>query len=142
MYELKTKENDNSVIEFIEQVADAKKKEEAYRLLDIFTETTGCPARMWGTSIIGFGSYHYKYASGHEGDAPMVGFSPRKAKISLYLAPDDPDRGALLESFGKHTQGKGCVYIKKVSDIDVDVLRTLIRQSVALLQRLYSIDDK
>jgi hypothetical protein len=137
MYELKTKENDNSVIEFIEGVADAKKREDAYRLLDIFTETTGYSAKMWGPSIIGFGSYHYKYASGHEGDAPLVGFSPRKAKISLYLAPDDPARGTLLESFGKHTQGKGCVYINKVADIDVEVLRTLIRQSVELLQRLY-----
>ncbi|MCK8488854.1 DUF1801 domain-containing protein [Paenibacillus sp. MBLB2552] len=142
MYELKTKENDNSVIEFIEQVADAKKKEDAYRLLDVFTETTGCPARMWGTSIIGFGSYHYKYASGHEGDAPLVGFSPRKAKISLYLALDDPGWDALLESFGKHTRGKGCVYINKVSDIDVDVLRTLIRQSVELLHRLYPNDGE
>lgn len=140
MYELKTQENDNSVIEFIEGVADAKKREDAYRLLDIFTETTGYPAKMWGPSIIGFGSYHYKYASGHEGDAPLVGFSPRKAKISLYLAADDPGRGALLESFGKHTQGKGCVYINKVADIDVDVLRKLIRHSVEHLQKLYPND--
>lgn len=142
MYELKTKENDNSVIEFIEGVADAKKKEDAYQLLDIFTEVTGFPAKMWGSSIIGFGSYHYKYASGHEGDAPLVGFSPRKAKISLYLAPDDPAREALLGSLGKHTQGKGCVYMNKVSDIDVDVLRELIRQSVEHLQRLYPNEGK
>lgn len=140
MYELKTKENDNSVLEFIEGVADAKKREDAYRLLDIFTETTGDPAKMWGPSIIGFGSYHYKYASGHEGDAPLVGFSPRKAKISLYLAANDPGRDTLLESFGKHTQGKGCVYINKVADIDVDVLRKLIRQSVEHLQNLYPSD--
>lgn len=141
MYELKTKENDNSVIEFIEGVADAKKREDAYRLLDIFTETTGYPAQMWGSSIIGFGFYHYKYASGHEGDAPLVGFSPRKAKISLYLASNDPERDALLESLGKHTQGKGCVYINKVADIDVDVLRKLIRQSVEHLQKLYPNDE-
>lgn len=142
MYELKTKENDNSVIEFIEGVADAKKREDAYRLLDIFTETTGYPAKMWGSSIIGFGFYHYKYASGHEGDAPLVGFSPRKAKISLYLASNDPERDALLESLGKHTQGKGCVYINKVADIDVDVLRKLIRQSVEHLQKLYPNDEE
>ncbi|EOS58574.1 DUF1801 domain-containing protein [Paenibacillus barengoltzii] len=142
MYELKTKENDNSVIEFIEGVADAKKREDAYRLLDIFTETTGYPAKMWGSSIIGFGSYHYKYASGHEGDAPLVGFSPRKAKISLYLASNDPERDALLESLGKHTQGKGCVYINKVADIDVDVLRKLIRQSVEHLRKLYPNDEE
>ncbi|MFL0557988.1 DUF1801 domain-containing protein [Paenibacillus barengoltzii] len=142
MYELKTKENDNSVIEFIEGVADAKKREDAYRLLDIFTEITGYPAKMWGSSIIGFGSYHYKYASGHEGDAPLVGFSPRKAKISLYFASNDPERDALLESLGKHTQGKGCVYINKVADIDVDVLRKLIRQSVEHLLKLYPNDEE
>ena len=136
MYELKTKENDNSVIEFIESVDHPQKREDAYKLLDIFTETTGYQAKMWGSSIIGFGSYHYKYASGHEGDAPLVGFSPRKAKISLYLAAD-PERDALLNQLGKHTTGKGCVYINKLADIDVDVLKALIRQSVAYLKKKY-----
>jgi len=135
MYELKTKETENSVIEFIEG-ADPKKREDAYRLLDVFAETTGLPAKLWGTNIVGFGSYHYKYASGHEGDAPLVGFSPRKGKITLYFAPGD-DREALLASFGKHTAGKGCVYINKVNDIDVEVLRALIRQSVEFLKRTY-----
>jgi hypothetical protein len=137
MYELKTKENDNSVIEFIEAVDSPKKREDAYRLLDIFTETTGYPAKMWGPSIIGFGSYHYKYDSGHEGDAPLVGFSPRKAKISLYFATGDTERETLLQEFGKHTSGKACVYINKVADIDVDVLKALINQSVKFLQELY-----
>lgn len=137
MYELKTKQNDNSVIEFIELVDNPKKREDAFRLLDIFTETTGYPARMWGPSIIGFGSYHYKYASGHEGDAPLVGFSPRKAKTSLYFAPGDPEREALLENFGKYTAAKACVYVNKLADIDEEVLRALIRQSVAYLQKLY-----
>jgi hypothetical protein len=137
MYELKTKENDNSVIEFIENVYSPKKRDDAYRLLDIFTETTGYPAKMWGPSIIGFGSYHYKYDSGHEGDAPLVGFSPRKAKISLYFATGDTERETLLQEFGKHTSGKACVYINKVADIDVDVLKALINQSVKFLQELY-----
>jgi hypothetical protein len=137
MYELKTKENDNSVIEFIEAVDSPKKREDAYRLLDIFTETTGYPAKMWGPSIIGFGSYHYKYESGHEGDAPLVGFSPRKAKVSLYFATGDTERETLLQEFGKHTSGKACVYINKVADIDVDVLKALINQSVKFLQELY-----
>jgi hypothetical protein len=137
MYELKTKENDRSVIEFIESVDHPQKREDAYRLLDIFTETTGYEAKMWGPSIIGFGSYHYKYASGHEGDAPLVGFSPRKAKISLYFAPDDPEREKLLQGFGKHTTGKGCVYINKLADVNVDVLKDLIRQSVEFLRRTY-----
>jgi hypothetical protein len=138
MYELKTKETENSVIEFIEKVEIPRKREDAYRLLDIFTETTGYKAKMWGPSIIGFGSYHYKYESGHEGDAPLVGFSPRKSKISLYFATGDEKRGVLLADFGKHTTGKACVYINKVADIDVDVLKALIQQSVQFLKETYS----
>ena len=137
-YEAKMKETENSVIEFIESVENPKKREDAYRLLDIFTETTGFPAKMWGPSIIGFGSYHYKYASGHEGDAPLVGFSPRKAKISLYIAPEDEEtRAEMLRDFGKHTAGKGCVYINKVADIDVEVLKTIIVRSVKAIQETY-----
>lgn len=137
MSELKMKETEASVIEFIENVDHPKKKEDAYRLLDIFSEATGYKAKMWGPSIIGFGSYHYKYASGHEGDAPLVGFSPRKAKISLYFAPGDPKREELLKNFGKHTTGKACVYINKLADIHVDILKELIIQSIAYLHELY-----
>jgi len=134
MYELKTKETDSSVIEFIENIENPKKREDAFQLLDIFTETTGFQAKMWGPSIIGFGAYHYKYSSGHEGEAPLVGFSPRKAKISLYFAPDEPKREELLKSFGKHTTGKSCVYINKVDDIDKEVLKELIIESVKYMQ--------
>ncbi|WP_102028090.1 DUF1801 domain-containing protein [Salirhabdus sp. Marseille-P4669] len=137
MYELKTKENDNDVLAFIENVENPKKREDAYQLLDLFTETTGYPAKMWGTSIIGFGSYHYKYASGHEGDAPLVGFSPRKANFSLYFAPGDEAREELLRDFGKHKTGKACVYINKIADIDVDVLKKLIQQSIEFLRETY-----
>ncbi|WP_243521928.1 DUF1801 domain-containing protein [Bacillus pseudomycoides] len=137
MYKLKTTETTNSVIEFIENVDSLKKREDAYQLLDIFTETTGYPAKMWGPSIIGFGTYHYKYASGHEGDAPLVGFSPRKAKISLYFATGDPERENLLKDFGKHTSGKSCIYINKVADIDINVLKALIKQSVSFLKETY-----
>jgi Domain of unknown function (DU1801) len=136
-YQQKTKETDNSVIEFIENVENPKKREDAYKLIDIFTETTGYEAKMWGPSIIGFGSYHYKYESGHEGDAPLVGFSPRKAKISLYFAPGETKREEFLKDFGKHTTGKGCVYINKVADIDITVLKELIIQSVEFLQKKY-----
>lgn len=137
MYELKTKETDSSVIEFIEKIDNLKKREDAFKLLDIFTETTGYEAKMWGTSIIGFGSYHYKYESGHEGDAPLVGFSPRKAKISLYFATGDTEREELLQKFGKHTTGKACVYINKIADIDIEILKALINRSVAFLQKTY-----
>ncbi|MGQ4668826.1 DUF1801 domain-containing protein [Metabacillus halosaccharovorans] len=137
MYELKTKENDSSVIEFIEAVENPQKREDAYKLLDIFTETSGYPAKMWGPSIIGFGKYHYKYPTGHEGDAPLVGFSPRKAKISLYFATGDTKREELLQNLGKHTSGKACVYINKIADIDVDVVKALITQSIEFLKETY-----
>lgn len=137
MYEQKTKPTDHSVIEFIEQVESEKKKEDAYRLLDIFTEASGYEPTMWGPSIIGFGSYHYKYPTGHEGDAPLVGFSPRKAKTSLYFATGDTERDEFLQQFGKHTAGKACIYINKLADIDVEVLKKLIVQSITFLQKTY-----
>lgn len=137
MYKQKTKETDSSVIQFIECVENLKKRKDAYELLDIFTDTTGYEAKMWGPSIIGFGSYHYKYETGHEGDAPLVGFSPRKAKFSLYFATGDVKREDLLNSLGKHTSGKACVYINKLADIDVDVLKKLINQSITFLQETY-----
>ncbi|MQR97127.1 DUF1801 domain-containing protein [Fictibacillus phosphorivorans] len=137
MYEQKTKETDQSVVAFIENVDSPKKREDAYKLLNLFSETTGFEAKMWGPSIIGFGSYHYKYKTGHEGDAPLVGFSPRKAKISLYFAPGDPTRAELLQNFGKHTTGAACVYINKLADVDEDVLKKLINNSVAFLLKTY-----
>jgi len=136
-YEQKTKEHDGSVVEFIETVDHTKKKEDAYKLLDLFTETSGYEAKMWGPSMIGFGSYHYKYPTGHEGDAFLVGFSPRKAKISLYFATGDSKRDELLKDFGKHTTGKACVYINKLDDVDIDVLKELITQSIHFLQDMY-----
>lgn len=136
-YEAKMKENDASVVEFIERVESAQKREDAYKLLELFGETTGYPAKMWGPSIIGFGKYHYKYATGHEGDAPLAGFSPRKAKISLYLDPGEPLREKLLAELGKHTAGKACVYVNKLADIDTEVLKRMIRATVEHYQRLY-----
>lgn len=137
MYELKTKENNNSVKEFIEKVENSKKRQDAYTLLKIFTETTGLEAKMWGESMIGFGSYNYKYNSGHEGHAMLTGFSPRKAKISLYLALWDEESQKLLKELGKYTAGKGCVYINKVSDIHVDILRLLIKQTVVDIKKVF-----
>lgn len=137
MYEPKTKETDKDVFEFIENIDHPKKREDASKLLQIFEETTGYPAKMWGPSIIGFGSYHYVYASGHSGDAPLVGFSPRKAKISLYFATGDTEREPLLAKLGKHTSGKACVYVNKLDDIDVDVLKALINRSIVFLQDRY-----
>lgn len=136
-YEQKTKQTDDSVIEFIKNVDSPKKREDAYKLLQIFEEASGFDAKMWGPSIIGFGSYHYKYATGHEGDAPLVGFSPRKANISLYFATGDTEREEILQRFGKYTTGKACVYINKVADIDIEVLKELIAQSITFLRKMY-----
>ena len=137
MSEPKMKENDNSVIEFIESVESEKKKADAYQLLEMFEKVTGYEAKMWGPSIIGFGSYHYKYESGREGDAPLVGFSPRKAKISLYLAYESEEREKILESFGKHTKSKACIYVNKLADIDTNILKELIEYTVETYQNLY-----
>lgn len=137
MYKAKTTETDGSVTQFIETVDNPGKKEDAYRLLAIFEEETGLKAKMWGASIIGFGSYHYKYASGHEGDTMLVGFSPRKAKFSLYLYQSYPEKEELLCKLGKHTAGKGCVYINKLDDINEAVLKDMIRKSVDFLNVTY-----
>lgn len=137
MSEPKMKENENSVTGFIESVENEKKKTDAYQLLDIFEKVTGYDAKMWGPSIIGFGSYHYKYASGREGDAPLVGFSPRKAKISLYLDYESEEREELLENFGKHTKSKACIYVNKLADIDANVLKDLIKHTVIKYRNIH-----
>ena len=137
MYKLKTKETEKDVIEFINKVENEKRREDSFRLLDIFTETTGMEAKMWGPSIIGFGSYHYKYATGHEGNAAYVGFSPRKARISLYFATGDTQREELLKELGKYRSSKACVYINKVDDINIDILKKFIIQSIKLLKETY-----
>jgi hypothetical protein len=137
MYEAKTKETDKSVVDFIESIENEKKKKDAFKLLKIFEEATGFKPVIWGTSIIGFGKYHYKYKSGHEGEAPLAGFSPRKSKISLYLLYESEERDKLLENFGKHKKGKGCVYINKVEDIDTEVLKDLIKLTVDTFQNLF-----
>ena len=137
MCQVKTRETENSVLVFIDKIERSGRWEDARRLLDLFQKTTGLPAKMWGESLIGFGSYHYKYASGHEGDAAIVGFSPRKAKISLYLAAGFPEREPLLAKFGKHTTGVGCVYINKLADIQIVILKEMIVRSVAFIKEVY-----
>lgn len=130
MYQVKTKMTNENVLDFIKRVPHPKRKEDALKLLEIFNETTGMNPRMWGETMIGYGKYHYRYASGHEGEAMMVGFSPRKAKISLYLAVYTKEGAKVLESLGKYTKGKSCVYINKIEDIDIEVLKKLIRLTV------------
>ncbi|WP_017496045.1 DUF1801 domain-containing protein [Flavobacterium sp. WG21] len=137
MAQNKTIETENSVADFINTVEDTTKKNDAFELVRLMQEQTGFEAKMWGPSIIGFGSYHYKYASGREGDAPLVAFSPRKAAISLYVYASPEKREELLSEFGKHKAEKGCIYVKKLSDIDLEILKKMISVSVEHLQELY-----
>jgi len=130
MAENKTKPTTLSVASFIDTVADEGKRADAKSLVKIMQKATGEKPTMWGPSIIGFSSHHYKYETGREGNSPMVGFSPRKAAIVLYGATGFADSEALLAKLGKHTTGKGCLYIKKLADVDGKVLTTLVTKSV------------
>jgi len=127
MAQNKTKATDENVMEFILQAEPERRREDARVLLDIFAEITGYRAKMWGPSIIGFGSYHYTYESGREGDSLATGFSPRKANLVLYIMPGYTDFSAILGRLGKFKKGKSCLYINKLADIDLDVLRELIQ---------------
>jgi len=130
MAELKTRKNDASVIDFLNAVEHGQRREDALRALEIFREVTGFEPRMWGTSIVGFGSYHYKYASGQEGDWMMTGFSPRKQALTLYIMSGFEGVEGLMKKLGKYRTGKSCLYVKKLSDIDEGVLRELIVRSM------------
>lgn len=139
MAELKTKENDADVYEFIESYANTeRKKNDSIELVKIFEEATGYPARMWGDSIIGFGKYHYKSErSSQEGDWLIVGFSPRKTAISLYIYSDTEENKELLNSLGKYKMGKSCIYANKLADIDVEVLKKMIHSTVNSIKQQY-----
>jgi hypothetical protein len=130
MAELKTKPSDSSVTAFIDSLTDEQKKQDSYALLEIMKKVTGEEPVLWGDAIIGFGSRHYRYESGREGDWPPVGFSPRKQNLSLYLTSDFETRQELLSRLGKHKTGKSCLYIKRLSDVDQKVLEELIAKSI------------
>ncbi len=130
MAELKTKPNDQSVEAFLSQVEDERKRQDCYTILEIMRQVTESEATMWGDSIVGFGSYHYRYASGREGDWFLTGFSPRKQYLTLYIMSGFSDYEELLGGLGKYKTGKSCLYIKKIEDIDTETLKELVRQSV------------
>ncbi|QPH41384.1 DUF1801 domain-containing protein [Pedobacter endophyticus] len=137
MAENKTKENDNSVIDFLNTIEDDAKRSDCFKIVEIMSESTGFEAKMWGSAIIGFGSYHYRYESGRAGDAPLAGFSPRKKEIALYFSAQFKNREQLLAEFGKHKTGKACVYINKLSDVDADVFKKMIENSVNEIKSTY-----
>ncbi|WP_313807348.1 DUF1801 domain-containing protein [Flavobacterium sp.] len=139
MAKTKTVYTDEDVLKFIHTFANTEqKKEDSYALIELMKEMSGHEPKMWGPTIVGFGSYHYKYESGHEGDAPMLGFSPRKAAISLYVFTGLPEHEHLLEGLGKFKMGKACIYVNKLSDINIDVLKGLMSASMEFLKDKYS----
>jgi hypothetical protein len=137
MAELKTKLNDGSVEDFLNTVEDEQKRKDSFALLKMMGEISGEPAKMWGKDIVGFGTYHYVYASRREGDWMLSGFSPRKASISLYLMAGFDQLGDELTALGKHKSSKGCLYVKKLSDIDEKVLRKMIKKSIEIMKKRY-----
>lgn len=136
MAELKTKETNASVDKFLNQVSDETRREDCFRIAQMMEEITGHEPKMWGSSIVGFGSYHYKYASGREGDWPIAAFSPRKQDLTIYIMPSIASFSDLMQQLGKHRSAKSCLYIKRLSDVHVPTLKKLIRQSVKTMKQL------
>lgn len=139
MAELKTKQHNADVFEFISTFANTEqKREDSFELVKLMQEVTGQPPKMWGPSMIGFGSYHYKSdRSKQEGDWPLVAFSPRKAAISLYVFSGNPEHEYLLKDLGKYTIGKACIYVKRLSDIDLEALKRIMLATIDFLEEKY-----
>jgi len=126
----KTQANTQSVTDFLDAIADEQQRADSHELARMMQEISGWPPVMWGTSIVGFGTYHYKYASGREGDTMVLGFAPRKKALTLYGLVFYDEQRSLAERLGPHEEGKGCLYIKRLADVDGDVLRQLIAEAV------------
>lgn len=141
MAEIKTKASEASVDEFINSFADTEQKQDSFELVKIMQEHTGHPPKIWGPSIVGFGRYDYKYDSGHGGAMPIAGFSPRKSAISLYVFTGLQEHEHLLEGLGKYKMGKACIYVKKLSDINIDQLKIVMDASISYLREKYVVND-
>lgn len=137
MAETKTRPTQMQVADFIEAAPDAVRRDDAKTLAALMARVTGEEPVMWGPSIIGFGSYHYRYESGHEGDACRMGFSPRKAELVLYVLNGSPEQAAQLARLGRHRTGKSCLYVKKLADVDMAVLEELLRDQLAWMDARY-----
>lgn len=138
MAENKTQYTDASVSNFIDAIENEQKRADSYKLIALMEAATQEKARMFGPSIIGFGKYRYKYKSGHEGEAPLLGFSPRKAAISLYVFSEGEDQEILLPQLGKYKMAKACIYIKKLSDIDIDILQQLMHTNIKFISKRFA----
>ena len=130
MAELKTKATTQSVERLLKGISDPERRQDCFAVAKIMEEIPGCEPKMWGTSIVGFGTQHYKYASGREGDWMLTGFSPRKQNLTLYITSGFDKYESLLQKLGKHTTAKSCLYIKQLSDVDLPTLKKIIRDSV------------
>lgn len=137
MAEIKTKPTRKSVRAFLEGISDVRRRSDALVLLDVMKEITRSEPRMWGDSVVGFGSYHYRYASGHEGNIYRIGFSPRKQALVLYIFPGYEDYKDILKKLGPHTIGKSCLYIKRLSDIHIQILKKLLKYGYMQNKKLY-----
>lgn len=135
MAELKTKKTSASVDRFLKRIPNEKKRQDAYRILSLMQEVTGEEPAMWGSSMIGFGKYHYKYASGRAGEWFLTGFSPRKQNLTLYIMAGFDGYDQLLRNLGKFKTGKSCLYINKLEDVDLSTLKELVRQSAEHMGR-------
>lgn len=133
----KTTETTVSIESFLKGVSDDTKRSDCLEIIKIFKKITGLDPKMWGPSIIGFGSHHYKYESGREGDSPNIAFSPRASSIAIYLSANFDDRAALLEKFGKHKADKACVHIKTLADIDKEILKKMVTNHIKYIKKLY-----
>ena len=131
-----------SPADFLASVEHPRRREDGVALLELFNRVTQLKPVMWGTSIIGYGRYHYKYDSGREGDGPMTGFSPRKASLSIYIMPGYRDLGAVLDRLGKHKTGKSCLYINKLDDVELPVLEEIILNGLAYMRKNYQTWDE
>lgn len=140
MAENKTVANDGDVEAFIESIEDENQRNDAHSIMKMMEEITGESPTMWGTSIVGFGSYHYVYASGRKGDFMMTGFSPRKRNTSIYVMPGFSEYGDLLSKLGKHKLGRSCLYVNKLSDVDEDVLRSIVARGYQDMKARYPSD--
>lgn len=138
MSDLKTKPHDGDVEKFLNNVTHDKRREDSLAMLEVMKEVTGEEPRMWGDSIVGFGSYHYKYESGREGDWMLTGFSPRKQSLTLYIMSGFRHYDELLQKLGKHKTGKSCLYINKLEDVDMEVLKQMIRESMEMMREKYT----
>lgn len=137
MATLKTQPNHHSVKAFLQSVEDEQQRKDALRVLEIMQKISGETPQLWGDSIIGFGSYHYRYASGREGDWFLTGFSPRNNKLSLYIMAGFSQYASLMQQLGKYKTGKSCLYIRRLADVNKDVLEELIRQSLVYMKEQY-----